>query len=47
MRIRLAAMMTAAMLLLPIASANASLASPPQPEKKCPSSMSFILDHCD
>ena len=47
MRIRLAAMMTAAMLLLPVATASAKPSSPPQPEKKCPSSMSFILDHCD
>ena len=47
MRIRLAAMMTAAMLLLPVATASAKVASSPQPEKKCPSSMNFILDHCD
>ena len=46
MRIRLAAMMTAAMLLLPVATASAKMSSPPQAEKKCPS-MSFILDHCD
>ena len=46
MRIRLAAMMTAAMLLLPVATASAQLSSPPQPEKNCPS-MSFILNHCD
>ena len=48
MRIRLAAMLTAAMLLLPAATASAGLSSAsPQPEKKCPSSMTFILDHCD
>jgi hypothetical protein len=46
MRVRLAAMMTAAMLLLPVASASASYSKSPQPEKKCPS-LSFILHHCD
>jgi hypothetical protein len=47
MRIRLASMMTAAMLLLPVTTASANLSSPPQPDKKCPSSMSFIFNHCD
>ena len=47
MRIRLAAMLTAAMLLLPVATASATLSSSPQPEKKCPSAMNFIFDHCD
>ncbi|HEV8625115.1 MAG TPA: hypothetical protein VG034_11715 [Acidimicrobiia bacterium] len=47
MRIRFAAMMTAAMLLLPVATASAHLSSPPQPEKNCPSSLNFILNHCD
>jgi hypothetical protein len=46
MRIRLAAVMTAAVLLLPAAAAEAR-PSPAQPEKKCPSAMTFILDHCD
>lgn len=46
MRIRLAAMMTAAMLLLPVAAASANLSSPAQPEKKCPE-LNLILDHCD
>ena len=47
MRIRLTAMMAAAMLLLPVATASASLSSPPQPDKNCPLSMSFIFNHCD
>jgi len=47
MRIRLAAVMTAAMLLLPVTTASASLSSSPQPDKKCPSTMNFIFDHCD
>lgn len=47
MRIRLAAMLTAAMLLLPVATASATLSSSPQPENKCPSAMNFIFDHCD
>jgi hypothetical protein len=47
MRVRLAAMMTAAMLLLPVATASANPSPSPQPEKKCPSSLSFILNHCD
>ena len=47
MRIRLAAMMTAAMLLLPVATASAKLSSSPQPAKKCPSAMNFIFNHCD
>jgi hypothetical protein len=46
MRVRLAAMMTAAMLLLPVATASANFSQSPQPEKKCPS-LSFILNHCD
>ncbi len=46
MRIRFAAMLTAAMLLLPVATASAQPSSSPQPEKKCPS-ISFILNHCD
>jgi hypothetical protein len=47
MRIRLAALITAAIVLLPAAAASANVSSPPQPDKKCPSSMSFIFDHCD
>jgi len=46
MRIRLAAMMTAAMLLLPVAAASARVSPSPQPEKNCPS-LNFILNHCD
>lgn len=46
MRIRLAAMITAAVVLLPVTTASA-LSSPSQPAKKCPESMNFILDHCD
>ena len=46
MRIRLAAMLTAAIVLVPVATASASLSSP-QPAKKCPEAMNFILDHCD
>ena len=46
MRIRLAAMITAAVVLLPVTTAS-SLSSPSQPDKKCPESMNFILDHCD
>jgi hypothetical protein len=46
MRVRLAAMMTAAMLLLPVAAASAKVSPSPQPEKKCPS-MNFIFNHCD
>ena len=45
MRIRLAAMMTAAMVLLPVAAASAHVSPSPQPEK-CPS-LKFILNHCD
>jgi hypothetical protein len=45
MRIRVAAMLTSAMLLLPVAAASAHPASD-QPQKKCPS-LSFILNHCD
>lgn len=47
MRIRLAAMLAAAIVLLPAATASATLSSSPQPAKKCPESMNFILDHCD
>ncbi len=47
MRARLATAMTAAMLLLSMATASANPASSPQPEKKCPSAMNLILDHCD
>ena len=47
MRIRLAAMMTAAMLLLPLATASAEVSPPARPDKGCPSSMTFIFDHCD
>ncbi len=46
MRIRLAAMLTAAIMLLPVATASANPSSP-QPAKKCPEAMNFILDHCD
>jgi hypothetical protein len=46
MRIRLAALMTAAVLLVPVATASAS-PSPAQPEKKCPSAMNFIFKHCE
>ena len=46
MRIRLAATITAALLFLPVATASASLSTPPQPQKKCPS-LNFILNHCD
>ena len=46
MRIRLAAMIAAAIVLLPVTTASAST-GPSQPDKKCPESMSFILDHCD
>jgi hypothetical protein len=47
MRIRLAAMMTAAMLLLPVATASVKLSSSPQPDEKCPSAMNFIFHQCD
>lgn len=47
MRIRLAAMLTAAVLLLPVAPASADPSSSPQPAKKCPEAMNFILDHCE
>ena len=47
MRIRLAAMLTAAIVFLPVATASANLPSSPQPTKKCPEAMNFILDHCD
>jgi hypothetical protein len=47
MRIRLTAIMTAAMLLLPVAAASASLSTPNQPDKKCSSAMNFIFNHCD
>lgn len=47
MRIRLAAMITAAIVLLPVAAASADVSSPAQPDKKCPSAMNFIFDHCD
>ena len=46
MRIRLAAMLTAAALVLPVASAGAHVSSPSQPEKKCPE-LNLILNHCD
>jgi hypothetical protein len=46
MRIRLAAMLTAAILVLPATAAGASVSSPSQPEKKCPE-LNLILDHCD
>ena len=46
MRIRLAAMLTAAIMLLPVAGASANVSSPSRPAKKCPE-MTFILDHCD
>lgn len=46
MRIRLATMLTAAIVLLPVATASANPSSP-QPAKKCPEAMNFILDHCD
>jgi hypothetical protein len=47
MRIRLAALLTAAIVLLPVATASANPSSSPQPAKKCPESMTFIFDHCD
>jgi hypothetical protein len=47
MRIRLAAMTTAAILLLPVTTASATVSPPARPDKGCPSSMNFILDHCD
>ena len=47
MRIRLAAVLTAAIVLLPVATASANPSSSPQPAKKCPEAMNFILDHCD
>jgi hypothetical protein len=47
MRIRLAAMLTAAFVLLPVATASANLSSAPQPAKKCPEAMNFIFDHCE
>lgn len=47
MRIRLAAMLTAAIVLVPVANASANLSSASQPAKKCPEAMNFILDHCD
>ena len=46
MRVRLAAMMTAALLILPVAAASANVSPSPQPQKKCPS-LNFILNHCD
>jgi len=46
MHVRLAAMLTAALLLVPVASASANLSSSPQPERKCPSSLTFILHQC-
>lgn len=46
MRVRLAAMMTAALLILPVAAASANVSPSPQPEKQCPS-LNFILNHCD
>jgi hypothetical protein len=46
MRIRLAAMLTAAIVLLPVASASANQSSPSRPEKKCPE-LNLILNHCD
>ncbi len=46
MRIRLAVMLTAAIVLLPLATASANPSSAP-PTKKCPDAMNFILDHCD
>jgi hypothetical protein len=45
-RIRFAAMLTAAIVLVPVTTASA-LSSSPQPAKKCPEAMNFILDHCD
>jgi len=45
MRVRLAAMMTATLLILPVAAASANVSPPPQPLKKCPS-LNFILNHC-
>ena len=45
MRVRLAAMMTAALLILPVAAASANVSASPQPQKKCPS-LNFILNHC-
>jgi hypothetical protein len=47
MRIRLAAVLTAAIVLLPVATASANPSSSAQPAKKCPEAMNFILDHCD
>jgi hypothetical protein len=47
MRIRLTAMLIAAIVLLPVATAGANLSSSPQPAKKCPEAMNFILDHCE
>ena len=47
MRIRLAAMLTAAIVLLPVATASADLSSAPQPAKKCRGERNFLLDHCD
>ncbi len=47
MRIRLVAMLTAAIVLLPVATASANPPSSPQPAEKCPEAMNFILDHCD
>jgi hypothetical protein len=46
MRIRLATVITAALVLLPVTTA-AALSAPAPLEKKCPESMSFILDHCE
>jgi hypothetical protein len=47
MRIRFATMISAAIVLLPVVTASATLSAAPQPDKKCPSSMTFIFDHCD
>ena len=46
MRIRLAAVLTAAVLVLPAAAATANVSSPSQPEKKCPE-LNLIFNHCD
>ena len=46
MRIRLATILTAAIVFVPVATASAN-PSAPQPAKKCPEAMNFILDHCD
>jgi hypothetical protein len=46
MRVRLIAMMTAAVLLVPVAAASAHVSQPAQPEKKC-DTRSIIGNHCE